>query len=277
MILQIPAADFGAAALGGITRVVNGMPATNLLGLYLFEDGAVDDEVGIAVDSSGNGNHALTRSGWPNAVKTAYGVKTPDSNGMCFVTPIPLNPAGQQLTAFVCGVNHLEGNSSGDYNNWIGQSVTADMDTPGAQHPNDDAVVLNYDGTGIPGHYQLYDNGGTIQGAATTGSAGPATYDQNGVAGIDVDAVAGAVKLHQLGFAMASRSAAGISTFYDGSTDRGFLSFGPWSHGSTRSVNDVIGEAYAVAIYGRSFSETEAQTYMQYLADRVALRGVTFP
>jgi len=67
------------------------------------------------------------------------------------VTPIPLNPAGQQLTAFVCGVNHLEGNSSGDYNNWVGQSVTADMDTPGAQHPNDDAVVLNYDGMRLSG------------------------------------------------------------------------------------------------------------------------------
>ena len=276
MLIKLPNADFSAAGLGTVTRLVSGMPVADLVGLWLFEDGDLDDEITAVADASGNGNTATLKAGWSAGIKRSYGVETPNNDGMVYETLLPINPAGRKMTVFVAGMNTLPGSGAGDFNNWVGLSNSTDMATPGAQHPNDHAIVLNYDGTAAVGHWQLFDNGSTIMGQATVGTDGPDDYNEAGVAGIEIDGATGTAKVYQLGHATATRTDAGISSHYDGATDRGTMSFGPWAHAATRSASASIAQTYAVAAYLRTFTDAEAQAHMTYLRDRVALRGVTF-
>jgi len=228
MLITLPNADFSGAGLGQVQRFINGMPLSDLLGLWLFDDGADGDPLTSVADKSGQGNHAALRSGWTAGLKRSYGMEVATIDGTALQTAIPVNPAGRKMTVFVAGANTLPGDESSVFNNWTGSTDNEGMVAPTDSHLNGPALTLNYTGGDTTPAWQVFDNSSDMMGQIilVTGSNQPA-YSAATVSGIEIDGTAGGVALHTLGAATQSVTNANVSAFYDGVTERGDLEFGP--------------------------------------------------
>ncbi len=275
MLITLPNADFSSTGLGTVQRLIGGMPQTDLAGLWLFDQGSDGDQITSILDSSGNGRNATLMPNWTAAVKRSYGAEVASSDGVAYETDLPLNPAGRKMTVFVAGRNALPGNEAGVYNNWTGDANSADMADPATVQANVPELVLNYNGVST-GRWQLYDGSADMMGTTTLTTAPDDYLNAPSVAGIETNGADGITKLHVLGANAATITDSRISDFYDGSTDRGRLAFGPWAHGGTNSVNTTIAHIYAVAAYYRTFTDAEAAAHMQAMQKIAEARGVAF-
>ena len=277
MLITLPNANFAATGLGQVTRLINGMPQADLIGLWLFDEGNDGDPVNSVADRSGFGNHATLRDDWSAGVRRSYGMEVTTNEGTVLQTAIPINPSGQKLTVFVAGANTLPGSEAQTYNTWVGASANPGMALPTDSHTNAPSLALNYTGNDASPAWQILDISADMIGQTVLnqGSNQP-DYGDPGIAAIETDGLNNTAKLHALGAASLSVSNAAVGTFYDGVTNRGNLEFGVWPHTTVRSAASTIAHVYAVAAYARTFTETEAQAHMAYMQTIAEAKGVTF-
>lgn len=278
MLITLPNANFSATGLGRVRRFINGMPVTNLLGLWLFDDGNEGDLLTSVADYSGLGNHATVMPNWTAPTRRSYGAEVTTNEGTAFDTGLPINPSGQKMTVFVAGLNNLPGDEASTFNQWSGSTANGGMASPSTSNSNEPALVLNYNGTDSTGRWQVFDAGADMTGTYTIAQDEyqPA-YGEATVAAIDIDATTDTAKLHVLGAPTLTVSNSGIGTFYDGLTDQGNLAIGAWAHALSRSATSNIAQIYGVAAYAGTFTDAEAQEYMGFLRDIAVARGVVFP
>lgn len=278
MFIQLPNADFSGNGLGKAVLFTHGMPSEDLLGLWLFDEGNDGDPFNSVADKSGNGNHATLRTNWTAGVKRTYGMEVTTNQGTALQTALPINPSGRQMTVFVAGANTLPGNETNQYNNWFGSTDNPGMDQPTLSHTNAPSLCLNYQGLDDTPRWQAFDAGGDMIGTSTLGAdANQPDYDEPTVAALEIDGINDAVALHVLGAPMLTATDARVGMFYDGATNRGNLEFGPWPHVNRRSAASTIAHVYAVAVYARTFTDTEAQRHMGFMRQIAEARGVLFP
>lgn len=278
MLITLPNADFSSAGLGKVTRLINGMPAADLIGLYLFDDGADGDTITTLVDKSGNGNNASVRTNWSGGKKRSYGLEVDNANGVCYQTPIAMNRPGRKFTIIVAGSNTLPGSELHVHNNWIGASLNNGMASPTQTLNNIPALTINYTGTDTTGRWQIYNGGKDLLGVTTLFINGNDNYNQPSIAAMTIDGVAGDVILSQLGETASPNSLtslAAVQSFYDGVTDIGVIEFGPWAHVAKRSANTTIAHVYMVAIYDAKLSEAEIQERFGFMRAICEGRGIT--
>lgn len=276
MLIISASADGSSSGLGRVTRMLYGMPATDMEGLWLFQDGDIGDEITTVTDRSGNGRHAALKSGWSAPKQRSYGAEIDNHDGAKFETGLRLNPAGQQQTVFIAGANILPGSEAGVYNVWYGSSINDISVPPTGTMTNAPALSITSNGTSPGPAITAFNADTSILGVNVLHLSGYPGFGQPGIWAIDIDASTDTVRVHGLGRTTSSRTNVGVSTYYDGTTDRGALTIGTWAHGAARSANDTISDLYAVAAYNRTFSEQTAQRYMQYMASMLADRGLTF-
>ena len=277
MLITLPNANFAATGLGQVTRLINGMPQADLVGLWLFDEGNDGDPVNSVADRSGLGNHATLRANWPAGVRRSYGMEVPTNEGTALQTAIPVNPNGQLLTVFVAGANTLPGSEPSTYNNWVGSTANTGMSLPTDAHTSGPSLVMNYTGDDTTPRWQLFDSLSDMIGQPVLAqSADQPDYNEPSIAAIETDGLNNTAKLHVLGAPSLSITNAAIGTFYDGVTNRGNLEFGPWPYAASRSAASTIAHVYAVAAYARTFTETEAQAHMAYMRTIAEAKGVTF-
>lgn len=276
MLITLPNADFSGTGLGKVTRLVNGMPQTGLVGLWLFDGGAVGASISSVADQSGAENDAALRSGWASGIKRSYGLEVASNQGTALQTAIPINPSGRQMTVFVACSNTLPGSESGVFNTFVGSTTNYGMALPENNHSNSPSLVLNFSGGTTP-KWQVYNSSAAMLGGANllAGGAPQPGFSEPTVAALDIDGVNSIVKLHVLGAAMASVSDPDIGVYYDGSTSRGALEIGAWPNGTARSAAASIAQIYAVAAYAKTFTDSDAQSHMAFMKKIAEARGVT--
>ncbi len=275
MLITLPNSDFSPLGLGQVTRLRGGAPVDDLVGLWLFDSGIDGAAIASVTDASGNGHHATLMANWTAGIKRSYGMEVGTAQGSAYETDIPINPTGRALTVFFAGATMVPAAETGVFINWIGANI-AEMDNPATNQSNQPHLVINHDMTFSPGRLILFNsNSGMLGTNVLTQSANQPTFQQPFVAALDINGETGTAKMHVLGASTLSHTSAAISTFYDGATDRGDFTFGPWAHNTVATASPPIGNVYAVAAYARNFSEAEAQTQMQFLRAIAAARGVT--
>ncbi|WP_374961024.1 hypothetical protein [Spongiibacter tropicus] len=277
MLITLPNADFSNVGLGKVTRLLHGMPSEGLVGLYLITDGDDGSTLTSLPDYSGRGNDATLRANWLGPKKRSYGYEVDNNNGTCFQTAIPENPAGRQRSYIIAGADTLPGSEESVYNNWMGASANVGMTLPADYSSNAPSLTKNTRGDSGAPYNQLFDNGGDLIGTTVLSFGYDGGYGDPQITAHSIDGVNGTASALCRNGTHRQATNAALSAFYDGVTNRGNFEFGPWAHGSQRSVNPTIAHTYAVAVYDKVLTAEEKASYIAHMEAILAARGIVFP
>ena len=228
MLIKLPKANFAGSNLGRVTRYTSGMPSTDLLGLYLMNDGVEGEDVTRLTDFSGRGNHATLLDGWTPAVQRSYGIEITNVDGCAYEIPQPVNLPGRDMTMLIAAKTTIPEDESAVFNTFYGSTANENQLLPNIAHANQPALVLNYS-CQTSGHFQILDAGSDLVLASTTGdnTRGP-RLTEPGIVAMELDISNDHIALHYPGETTASRDGkeTALTDFYDGVTDRGNMLIG---------------------------------------------------
>lgn len=144
LTIKIPGANFAGSGLPKFERTIAGFPLSNIKGLYLFEDGALNGAYSSALDSSGMGNNAPLAAGAAAGVRGAQGLASTS-----LVNPAVFNAPGlslgQAFSAVLVGKSDMSTNVTGAYPWWWRPSpdITTGVDSNQTNGTNREAI--NFD------------------------------------------------------------------------------------------------------------------------------------
>ena len=271
--------DDSGSLLPAVSFSVAGFPLTNLQAIYLFEDGAVGSNPTSALDSSGNGNHAVAVTG-SSITRIAGGIESGSSlnNGFLFQTPVAY--AGS-YTIFGVTRNRVPNPTSGSFpvihtasgsypGSGLGAAVGENhLGTRGAFLLNNDGAASTNDTT--LGVFNKNTSGvkwaGTTFVRVTTPNLAP-RQTWNAFA-LSVNAVTGEVILRSNGGTVTFTSLSELTTYFAGA---GFHAFG-----YSRYVNSNItmGDMGLFGIYSGTSSIATLDALITAAKSRMAIRGIS--
>lgn len=270
IVIRVKGANFSNSGLPKLIPTIAGFTTENLKGLFLFEEGTVDQaHSGQFVDSSGLGNHGTLRGNWLQPTKKAFGMQG-GAGGIAINTGIA---AGQKLTV-VLGVKFNEPDpASNVYPLIFGPSAQMPASIAAAATLGSNKMFIN--AQFIPSSnandmdWGVYKSGGPITGDATTrktisGSAGHA--NSSCLIGFTYDATATFLLAKHAGGEF--RTSAAALAFDPADT----LAFGLLNAASGHNVAAGV-ELYLAAIYSDS-SEALLDAAMAAARARITGRGV---
>lgn len=270
----------GAVALPGaplVTRLRDGIPSRNLVGLYMMQEGALTEVISDQLtDSSGNGAHGAILSGYTMPIQRAHGLEVTGPYGMIAELPIPAGAA--RFTVLLAVRPVMVTSTANLYSTYFGATINgAYASAPSASKVNYPYPVLNcphqtgqrmgvFDDTALSAQ---------VFGATRTIPAGGRLVNESTVIGYSVDGPANTMRLADISSEAYTYTAASVGTYFDG-TAKGNITIGAWRNANVAIVDPVFAELHAVAIYDRAMDHAEMADARTRLKNKIAARGITY-
>lgn len=286
LIIRVKDADFSKSGLPKLRSTRFGFLTDGLIGLYLFDDGAVDSVYSMAIDNSGEGNHAPLRGTWTGAIRKSFGVQCGD-NGVVYECP---TKALRNFTWIVAAKTLIPNVLAGGkgFPRYMGTTGCVGTD-PAAVNSGNSHIYINTDcQTASNASWGVQYNGGTPAGwPVATGTptarmpfSGAATTANSSIAGISLNTADDVLLL------MTSSNSSAVVT-----QDQGYEAMltaytdpllvthkhtiGAWR--STTLATIVPAELYLAVIYNRALSPIELANVMGNARSICTNRGIVIP
>jgi|GEM_PF-4242359 len=269
----------GAVALPGaplVTRLRDGIPSRNLVGLYMMQEGALTEVISDQLtDSSGNGAHGAILPGYTMPIQRAHGLEVTGPYGMMAELPIPAGAA--RFTVLLAVRPVMVTSTANLYSTYYGATINgAYASAPSASKANYPYPVLNCPHqAGSIGVFDDISYSAQVFGYQRTTSAGSRLANQATVIGYSVDGPANTMRLADISSEAYTYTAASVGTYFDG-TAKGNITIGAWRNANVAIVDPVFAELHAVAIYDRAMDHAEMADARTRLKNKIAARGITY-
>ncbi|MEM7709376.1 MAG: hypothetical protein AAF264_01215 [Pseudomonadota bacterium] len=278
MITTLPDADFSSSRAPRARPLRYGFDVTGLKGLWLFEDGDIDQpHVGPFQDYSGLGSDLTLYTGRTAPIRRSYGLEVADVDGLILESAISSGLA--EFTMLAAVKPRLPGDEAGVYQTIFGSTDTPLPPADTGRHDHQTFPVINFDGTSpaASAEWAVFDYSGDVFGSVRPvvdgGSAGGSLNDAV-VLDFAVSASADTARIGTHLSTPRTFTSQALGDYYSQSRS-GVLTFGAWPEGFSRTVASPQAELYGFALYDR-YLDAEALTYARAaMTARIEARGVT--